>query len=137
LAKRHNFHASIQGFPELWGLYFLLDKIIVREFEDLTTRPDLKKLFPLFLYIEAHVKIRASMELALSVCLPEARSILRDGIGFVAHAHHMIEDCKVLTHHDAVSWQIVSTCMKILVSRAWHRASERQRIVPIAETTAA
>jgi hypothetical protein len=92
LAKRQNFHASIQGFPELWNLYLLFDKIILREFEDLTTRPDLKKLFPLFLYIEAHVKIRASMELALSACLPEARSILRDGIEFVAHAHHMLKD---------------------------------------------
>src|ERR1035437_5664817 len=92
LAKRQNFHASIQGFPELWNLYILLDKIILREFADLTTRPDLKTLFPLFLYFESHVKIRASMELALSVCLPEARSILRDGIEFVAHAHHMLKD---------------------------------------------
>lgn len=70
----------------------MLDKIILREFADLTTRPDLKKLFPLFLYFEAHVKIRASMELALSVCMPEARSILRDGIEFVAHAHRMLKD---------------------------------------------
>src|ERR1035438_10467283 len=62
LAKRQNFHASIQGFPELWNLYLLLDKIILREFEDLTTRPDLKKLFPLFLYFEGHVKIRASID---------------------------------------------------------------------------
>jgi len=92
LTKRQNFHASIQGFPELWDLYLLLDKIILREFADLTTRPDLKTLFPLFLYMEAHVKIRASMELALSVCMPEARSILRDGIEFVAHAHHMLKD---------------------------------------------
>lgn len=46
LAKRQNFHASIQGFPELWNLYILLDKIILREFADLTTRPDLKTLFP-------------------------------------------------------------------------------------------
>lgn len=92
LAKRQNFHTSIQGFPELWNLYILLDKIILREFADLTTRPDLKTLFPLFLYFEAHVKIRASMELALSVCMPEARSILRDGIEFVAHAHHMLKD---------------------------------------------
>lgn len=92
LAKRQNFHASIQGFPELWSLYLLLDKIILREFEDLTTRPDLKKLFPLFLYFEAHVKIRASMEIALSACMPEARSILRDGVEFVAHAHHMLKD---------------------------------------------
>ncbi len=92
LAKRQNFHASIRGFPELWDLYLLLDKIILREFEDLRKRPDLKKLFPLFMYFEAHVKIRASMELALSVCLPEARSILRDGIEFIAHAHHMLKD---------------------------------------------
>jgi len=55
LAKRQNFHANIQGFPELWKLYILLDKIILREFADLTTRPDLKKLVPLFLYFEAHV----------------------------------------------------------------------------------
>ena len=92
LTKRQNFHASIQGFPELWDLYLLLDKIILHEFADLTTRPDLKTLFPLFLYMEAHVKIRASMELALSVCMPEARSILRDGVEFVAHAHHMLKN---------------------------------------------
>jgi len=92
LTKRQNFHVSIEGFPELWNLYILLDKIILREFADLTTRPDLKTLFPLFLYFESHVKIRASMELALSICMPEARSILRDGIEFVAHAHHMLKD---------------------------------------------
>jgi hypothetical protein len=92
LTKRQNFHVSIEGFPELWNLYILLDKIILREFADLTTRPDLKTLFPLFLYFESHVKLRASMELALSVCMPEARSILRDGIEFVAHAHHMLKD---------------------------------------------
>jgi hypothetical protein len=92
LAKRQNFHASIEGFPEPWNLYLLLDKIILREFEDIKTRPNPNKLFPLFIYFEAHVKIRASMELALSVCMPEARSILRDGIEFVAHAHHMLKD---------------------------------------------
>ena len=48
------------------------------------------QLFPVMLYINAHAKIRVSIELALSGCLAEARSILRDGIEFVAHAHTML-----------------------------------------------
>jgi hypothetical protein len=46
----------------------------------------------LILYFNAHAKIRVGMELALSGCLAEARSILRDAIEFVAHAHHMLGD---------------------------------------------
>jgi hypothetical protein len=36
--------------------------------------------------------MRISMELAFSNCMPEARSILRDAVETVAHAHHMLRD---------------------------------------------
>jgi hypothetical protein len=49
-------------------------------------------MFPMLLYFNAHAKIRVSIELALSGCMAEARSILRDGIEFVAHAHSMLSD---------------------------------------------
>jgi len=91
-AKRQNFFASIQGFREIWDCYMLFDKILLLEFEDLKAANTPSQLFPLLLYFNAHAKIRVSFELALSGCMAEARSILRDAIEFVAHAHHILRD---------------------------------------------
>ena len=90
--KRNNFFSSIQGFPEMWKYYTMLDEIWLREFSDLKPPGSAAQLFPLMLYINAHAKARIGIELVLSGCLPEARSILRDAIEFVAHAHAMITD---------------------------------------------
>jgi hypothetical protein len=90
--KRNNFFASIQGFPEMWRYYILLDAIWLREFDVLKPARDPERMFPLLLYFNAHAKIRVSIELALSGCLAEARSILRDAVEFVAHAHKMLSD---------------------------------------------
>jgi hypothetical protein len=88
-ARRNNFFASIQGFPELWKYYILLDEIWLREIDDLERARDPAHVLPLLLYIKAHAKIRVSIELGFSGCLAEARSILRDAIEFTAHAHAM------------------------------------------------
>jgi len=93
--KRNNFFAGIQGFPEMWKYYTLLDKIWLREFNDLNTAPGPARMFPLLLYYNAHAKIRVSIELAFSACMAEARSILRDAIEFVAHAHAMLIDTEL------------------------------------------
>jgi hypothetical protein len=90
--KRSNFFASIQGFREMWDCYIGLDKIWLREFADLRTATDPSKMFPLLLYFNAHAKMRVSIELAFSGSMAEARSILRDAIEFVAHAHTMLND---------------------------------------------
>ncbi|PYT97533.1 MAG: hypothetical protein DMG38_19555 [Acidobacteria bacterium] len=90
--KRNNFFASIQGFPEMWQYYLRLDAIWMREFADLQNARDAMRMFPLLLYFNAHAKMRAAMELAFSGCMGEAKSILRDAIEFVAHAHTMISD---------------------------------------------
>jgi len=90
--KRNNFFASIQGFPEMWRYYTLLDAVWLREFSDLKPPGNVNQWFPLILFFNAHAKIRISIELAFSGCLAEGRSILRDGIEFVAHAHRMIGD---------------------------------------------
>ena len=95
--KRNNFFASIQGFPEIWKYYILLDAIWLREFSDLKPPGQVNQWFPLVLFINAHAKIRISIELALTGCLAEARSILRDAIEFVAHAHTMLRDPKLQT----------------------------------------
>jgi hypothetical protein len=92
VTKRNNFFASIQEFPELWNCYLLLDTIWLREFDDLKPAHDPERMFPLLLYFNAHAKIRVSMELAFSGCLAEARSILRDSVECVAHAHTMLGD---------------------------------------------
>jgi hypothetical protein len=82
----------VQGFPELWQYYFLLDEIWLREFGDLKPPGDPRLLFPLILFFNAHAKIRVSIELGFAGCLAEARSILRDAVEFVAHAHRMVTD---------------------------------------------
>lgn len=93
--KRNNFFASIQLFPDMWKYYTLLDKIWLREINDLKTAPGPDRMFPLLLYCNAHAKMRVSIELAFSGCIAEARSILRDAIEFVAHAHAMLSDTEL------------------------------------------
>jgi len=90
--KRNNFRSSVQGFPELWDFFCGLDQIWKREIEDLEVAIDPDRTFPVVLYMNAHAKMRISMELAFSNCMPEARSILRDGVENVAYAHHMLRD---------------------------------------------
>src|SRR5712692_11404440 len=89
--KRNNFFASIQKLPELWHYYMMLDQIWFREI-DILKPSEPNKAFPIVVYINAHAKIRIATELAFTGCLPEARSILRDAVEFVAHAHHMLKD---------------------------------------------
>jgi len=90
--KRNNFFATIQKFPGLWQYYISLDRIWLRECETMNLPRDTERMFPLLLYFNAHAKIRVSVELALSGCMAEARSIMRDAIEFVAHAHAMAGD---------------------------------------------
>jgi hypothetical protein len=47
------------------------------------------------LYINAHAKIRVSIDLGFSGCLAEAHSILRDAIESLAHAHTMVTDTEL------------------------------------------
>ena len=89
--KRNNFFASIQKFPALWSYYVQLDKIWVHEI-DLFKPSSLNRAFPALLYINAHAKARIAIELAFTGCIPEARSILRDAVEFVAHAHRLLKD---------------------------------------------
>lgn len=95
--KRNNFFASIQGFPEMWKYYHLLDAIWLRELEDMEVARQANRVFRLMLYVNVHAKIRIAMELAFSGCMAEARSILRDAVEFVAHAHHMLKDPELQT----------------------------------------
>ena len=90
--KRNNLFASIQGAPDLWRYFQLLDKILLTEFQDMGTAHDPNRMFPLALYFNAHAKIRISMELAFARCMEEARSILRDAIETAVFAHYMHDD---------------------------------------------
>jgi hypothetical protein len=73
----------------------VLHAIWLREFDDLKPARDPNRMFPLLLYFNAHAKIRVCIELGFSACLAEARSILRDAIEFVAHAHAMLQDAEL------------------------------------------
>lgn len=90
--KRNNFFSSIQSLPEHWEFFCRLDEIWHREIGDLEVATDADRAFPVVLFMNAHAKMRISMELAFSNCMPEARSILRDAVETVAHAHHMLRD---------------------------------------------
>jgi hypothetical protein len=94
-AKRANFRISIKHFPALWRYYLLLDKIWLREFEDLNSARDSQRMFPLLIFFNTHAKIRVGLELAFSSCMAEARSILRDAIECAAHAHRMMTDTEL------------------------------------------
>jgi hypothetical protein len=91
-AKRNNFFAGIQGSPNLWRYFGLLDLILFTEFQDMARATDTGRMFPLVLFLNAHAKIRVSMELAFSRCMEEARSILRDAIETAVFAHYMLGD---------------------------------------------
>lgn len=115
--KRNNLFACIQGFSEIWTYYLMLDEIWLREISDLKPPGDINHIFPLFLFINAHAKMRVSIELVLSGCLAEGRSILRDSIEFVAHAHTMRHDPKL-----QILW-----LSKADEQRAFSDAFERQK----------
>jgi hypothetical protein len=91
-AKRQNFFASIQGAPNLWRYFQLLDRNLLNEFEDMGTVNDPLRMVPLTLFFNAHAKIRIAIELAFSRCMEEARSILRDAIETAMYAHYMHAD---------------------------------------------
>jgi hypothetical protein len=91
-AKRNNFLASIQGTPDLWRYFQLLDRNLLSEFEDMGTVSDTLKMVPLTLFFNAHAKIRVAVELAFSRCMEEARSILRDAVETAMFAHYMHSD---------------------------------------------
>lgn len=91
-AKRNNFLASIQGTPDLWRYFQLLDRNLLNEFEDMGTVNDTLKMVPLTLFFNAHAKIRVAVELAFSRCMEEARSILRDAVETAMFAHYMHAD---------------------------------------------
>jgi hypothetical protein len=90
--KRNNFATSIHSFPELWEFFTRIDEIWRRGLEDLEVATSEDRMFPVVLYASAHAKMRISMELGFSACVGEARSIMRDAIECVAHAHHMLRD---------------------------------------------
>jgi hypothetical protein len=69
LIKRNNLFSSIQGFPALWKYYTMLDDIWLREISDLKPPGNVAQFFPLMLYINAHAKIRISIELASTLCI--------------------------------------------------------------------
>jgi hypothetical protein len=88
-AKRHNFTVNIDAFRALWDCFMLVDKIWICEFEDMAKGTSRSRGFPLFLFVNAHAKMRVALELGFSSSLPEAHSILRDAVESVAHGHRL------------------------------------------------
>src|SRR5271156_2102746 len=90
--KRYNLFASIQAFPLVWTCFMLLDKILLREFEDCRTASGTEQMPPLLLYMNAHSKVRVALELGFSTSPAEAFSIMRDAVESAAFAHRLLLD---------------------------------------------
>src|ERR1700723_2080131 len=61
--KRGNFFGSIQRFSGMWKYYMDLDKIWMREFDDLESSFGRDRFFPSTLFFNAHAKMRVGIEL--------------------------------------------------------------------------
>ncbi len=95
-AKRQNFYATIQSFPQLWECFQRLDQIWAHEFNDMHVVTDPNTMFPGMLFMSAHAKFRIAMELGFSCCLAEAWDALRGAIEPVAHAHKIVREPNLL-----------------------------------------
>src|SRR5437016_6234288 len=78
--RRNNLFASSQNFQPMWKYFMLLDEIWLREIQDPYTSKSPERMFPILLFINAHAKMRLSIELAFSGCMAESRSLMRDAI---------------------------------------------------------
>jgi hypothetical protein len=93
--KRQNLFANIQDHADLWDLYMELDSIWFRILDSCKVGPTVERGLPLILFMNAHAKMRVAIELAFAGCMSEARSILRDAVEFVAHAHRLLSDANL------------------------------------------
>jgi hypothetical protein len=76
-------------------LYTELDSIWLRILEICTVGPTVERGLPLILFLNTHAKMRVAIELAFAGCMSEARSILRDAVEFIAHAHRLLSDANL------------------------------------------
>lgn len=80
VAKRTNYFASIQGFPELWDCFLRLDEIWFREFSDVEQITDTRQFIPLPMFVKAHAQFRLAFELGFSTAISEAWNLARGAI---------------------------------------------------------
>ena len=90
--KRNNHFANLQNSPALWEMFEKIDSVWIADLRGLTDSKDRNKYIPAALYVNAHIKMRVTIELAFNSQLQEAKSILRDAVEHVAFAHHMLKD---------------------------------------------
>jgi hypothetical protein len=80
VAKRTNYFASIQAFPDLWDCFLRLDELWMREFSDIERISHSRQFLPLPLFVKSHAQFRLAFELGFSTCIPEAYTIARNAI---------------------------------------------------------
>jgi len=95
--KRGAFFNTVQAFPEIWDAFELLDEIWIRELEDLRVPGSPAHVLPTLLAYSAHREIRMAFELGFSHCLPEACTVMRNGIESVACGYNLLGKPQLLT----------------------------------------
>lgn len=81
----------------MWRAFEALDDIWAADLANMHVVGKRRRLFPLLLFFDAHMKVRLAAELGFSRCIPEAHSVLRTGIEAVAYAFILIHKPEYLS----------------------------------------
>lgn len=90
--KRNNTFASIQRYPHHWRRVELLDRIWLREIEDLRQVRGASHTVVMSLIVRAYARIRLFPDLAFAGCLTESADMLRGAVESVAQAYRILCD---------------------------------------------
>jgi hypothetical protein len=82
----------MQRHPHHWERFQLLDKIFLREIEDLRRVLNASHTVVVSLFIRAYSRIRLVPDLAFAGCLTESAEMLRGAVESVAQAHRILKD---------------------------------------------
>ena len=87
--KREGFAYKVRAFTLAWQCWMRCDEAWEAGLEAAQKRETPTARMGALLFMVAHSKLRMALELVFSGCPSEARSIMRDAIEFVAHAHRI------------------------------------------------
>lgn len=90
--KRNNTFASIQRLPRQWKRFDLIDRVWLREIEDLNKVLDISHVVVVTLFIRGYARVRLTMELVFAGCTTEAADLLRGAIESVAQANRIYRE---------------------------------------------
>lgn len=89
-AKRQNFFATVQKFPDLWKWFLALDAVWRDELKALSILREPHESLVVVFFLSAHAEFRVALELGFSCCLREAWNVLRSAIESSVHGFKIV-----------------------------------------------